>query len=302
MDALLAYSDDDDDGGGSTPASALQQPQLVASQSRPAAAKPGGVVVFKLPSMRGADADERDLVPPPPRQPEDAGAKRPRDGDRKSAFLSSLPAPKNAAAKPSTTVACAAAAVAPAPTAAAPHDIGADLEFEVDAAAYSDGSDGSDDSSHEAAPPLSASAALLVKADDEGPALGPSFPPPDYYAYAYPEAADDEQLQGHTLDYSNPIFDQSVPVEGAVLAHLRRELPQGVQFVDVKAYVGDATSRSGDDGYVSQSAFGKQSRLSKQKHQITAVAMDLMLNEKEILARNAAGQKSRAAVNARYGW
>jgi hypothetical protein len=161
-----------------------------------------------------------------------------------------------------------------------------------------------------------------------------------------------------------------------VLAHLRRELPQGVQFVDVKAcgapvllrcsfacspnfglniavltrplpqtlinlpprrYVGDATSRSGDDGYVSQSAFGKQSRLSKQKHQITAVAMDLMLNEKEILAvshrcgfvskhrfgfvleltylpphpppnpflslqRNAAGQKSRAAVNARYGW
>ncbi len=49
-------------------------------------------------------------------------------------------------------------------------------------------------------------------------------------------------------------------------------------------YVGDATSRSGDDGYVSQGAFGKQSRLSKQKHQITAVAMDLMLNEKEILA------------------
>jgi hypothetical protein len=36
--------------------------------------------------------------------------------------------------------------------------------------------------------------------------------------------------------------------------------------------------------YVSKGAFGKQSRLSKQKHQITAVAMDLMLNEKEILA------------------
>jgi hypothetical protein len=48
--------------------------------------------------------------------------------------------------------------------------------------------------------------------------------------------------------------------------------------------VGDPSSRSGDDGYVSQGAFGKQSRLSKQKHQITAVAMDLMLNEKEILA------------------
>jgi hypothetical protein len=49
-------------------------------------------------------------------------------------------------------------------------------------------------------------------------------------------------------------------------------------------YAGDPSSRSGDDGYVSKGAFGKQSRLSKQKHQITAVAMDLMLNEKEILA------------------
>jgi hypothetical protein len=51
-----------------------------------------------------------------------------------------------------------------------------------------------------------------------------------------------------------------------------------------RRYVGDPSSRSGDDGYVSKGAFGKQSRLSKQKHQITAVAMDLMLNEKEILA------------------
>jgi hypothetical protein len=219
MDALLAYSDDDDDGGGSTPASTLQQPQLVASQLRPLPAKTSGVVVFKLPSMRGADADadESDLVPPPPRQPEDAGAKRPRDGDRKSAFLSSLPAPKNASAKPSTTLACAAATVAPATTAAAPYDTAADNEFEVDAAAYSDGSDGSDGNSNEGAPPPSASAALLAHADDDGPALGPSFPPPDYYANAYPEVADDEQLQHHALDYSNPMFDQSVPVEGAVM-------------------------------------------------------------------------------------
>ena len=140
--------------------------------------------------------------------------KRPRDGDRRAAFLSSLPAPKNAASKTSL-IPDAGAAAAPA-TAKATNAVAAasqEVEFEVDADAYSDvsehnsgdGGDGSDTSAGAVAPP---------DADDDAPALGPTYPPPDYYAHAYPEVPDEEQEQ--TLDYSNRMFDQSVPVEGAV--------------------------------------------------------------------------------------
>jgi hypothetical protein len=228
MDALLAYSDDDDSDCGGLPsapaAAALPPPPPAASNPRAAQPKPAGVVIFKLPSMRSAAADDDDSVPPPPQQPEDAGAKRPRGGDRRSAFLSSLPAPKNAAATPALIPAAGAAASASASASASAAGASAGVaaggetcgpataveqEFEVDSAAYSE------DDSSSGSPP--ASAAPQLHADDDAPALGPSYPPPDYYALAYPEVGDDSVAEEREMDYSNAMFDQSVPVEGAVL-------------------------------------------------------------------------------------
>ena len=74
--------------------------------------------------------------------------------------------------------------------------------------------------------PLAAAAPQLHDADDDAPALGPSYPPPDYYALAYPEVDGDGDgvAEEREMDYSNAMFDQSVPVEGAVLCHYARRL------------------------------------------------------------------------------
>ncbi len=68
MDALLAYSDDDDDAAhpASVPVQQQQQQQQRPSASfpRPAAVKPAGVIVFKLPAMRSTAADDGDDAPP----------------------------------------------------------------------------------------------------------------------------------------------------------------------------------------------------------------------------------------------
>ena len=234
MDALLAYSDDDDDGTGNPPSvapsasAAARPPQTTAAHTRPAAAKPAGVVVFKLPSMRSAAAgDDDEDAPPPPVQPEDAGAKRARDGDRKSAFLSSLPAPKNAAK--TSLIPVAGAPAAPTAVAARAADTaGNEPEFEVDAAAYSSGGDDDSDASDAVA---AAHAGPQLDAEEDAPALGPSYPPPDYYAQAYPEVEEDGAQQEYDPDYSNPMFDQSVPVEGTVTCFLARQLTPAAHLI-----------------------------------------------------------------------
>jgi hypothetical protein len=219
MDALLAYSDDDDDNNNGcnetiigVPPAANRALQHSNTRLPPPPAKAAGVVVFRLPSARSASVEDS---PPPQSQPDDAGAKRPRDGDRKTAFLSSLPAPKHSA-KTSLLSAGGAAVVAEVQSAPQVAPAADEDNFEVDAAAYSD-ADGSGNGSEDCDPsPPPACRAAQSDADDQAPSLGPSYPPPDCSAFAYPEVQDFEPVQEQFLDYSNPIFDQSVPVEGAV--------------------------------------------------------------------------------------